>query len=109
MVYLSDRGAAYTSLAFSRRVAELELDQSLGSTGDCYDNGVVEAFWATLKRELAWIHETKTWTTTAALRSALFDCIEGFYNRQRSSVSGSTAPTNTRRWPVRVHAKLVRA
>ena len=29
--------AAYTSLAFSQRVVELEVDQSLGSTGDCYD------------------------------------------------------------------------
>ncbi len=38
VVHHSDRGAAYTSLAFSQRVAELELDQSLGSTGDCYDN-----------------------------------------------------------------------
>ena len=56
VVHHSDRGAAYTSLAFSQRVADLELDQSFGSTGDCYDNAAVESFWATLKRELAWIH-----------------------------------------------------
>jgi hypothetical protein len=36
-VHHSDRGAAYTSLAFSQRVVELEVDQSFGSTGDCYD------------------------------------------------------------------------
>lgn len=58
VMHHSDRGAAYTSLALSRRVAELELDQSFGSTGDCYDSAVVEAFWATLKRELAWFHGT---------------------------------------------------
>jgi putative transposase len=83
VVHHSDRGAAYTSLAFSQRVAALELDQSFGSTGDCYDNAVVEAFWATLKRELAWIHNTKTWTTRAQLRSAVFDYIESFYNPHR--------------------------
>jgi len=83
VVHHSDRGAVYTSLAFSQRVAELELDQSFGSTGDCYDNAAVESFFATLKRELAWIHATKTWPTRAALRSALFDYIEGFYNPQR--------------------------
>lgn len=83
VVHHSDRGAAYTSLAFSRRVAELELDQSFGSTGDCYDNAAVESFWATLKRELAWIHHTTTWSNRAELRSALFDYIEGFYNPQR--------------------------
>jgi len=83
VVHHSDRGAAYTSLAFSQRVADLELEQSFGSTGDCYDNAAVEAFWATLKRELAWIHNTKTWHTRAELRSALFDYIEVFYNPQR--------------------------
>jgi putative transposase len=83
VVHHSDRGVAYTSLAFSQRVAALELDQSFGSTGDCYDNAVVEAFWATLKRELAWIHGTTTWTTRAELRSAVFDYIEGFYDPNR--------------------------
>jgi putative transposase len=83
VVHHSDRGAAYTSLAFSRRVVELEVDQSFGSTGDCYDNAAVESFFATLKRELAWIHATKHWPTRTALRSALFDYIEGFYNPER--------------------------
>lgn len=83
VVHHSDRGAAYTSLAFSQRVAELELDQSFGSTGDCYDNAVVEAFWATLKRELASIHGTTDWRTRSDLRSAVFDYIEGFYNPSR--------------------------
>jgi putative transposase len=83
VVHHSDRGAAYTSLAFSQRVRQLELDQSFGSTGDCYDNAAVEAFWATLKRELGWIHNTTTWPNRAKLRSALFDYIEGFYNPNR--------------------------
>jgi putative transposase len=83
VVHHSDRGTAYTSLAFSQRVAALEFDQSFGSTGDCYDNAAVEAFWATLKRELAWIHNTTTWANRAELRSALFDYIEGFYNPNR--------------------------
>jgi putative transposase len=83
VVHHSDRGAAYTSLAFSQRVRDLELDQSFGSTGDCYDNAAVEAFWATLKRELGWIHNMTTWPNRAELRSALFDYIEGFYNPNR--------------------------
>jgi putative transposase len=83
VVHHSDRGAAYTSLAFSKRVTELELDQSFGKTGDCYDNAAVESFFATLKRELAWIHHTERWDTRAQLRTVLFDYIEGFYNTQR--------------------------
>lgn len=77
------RPGRFTSLAFSQRVAGLELDQSFGSTGDCYDNAAVESFFATLERELAWIHATKHWASRAALRTALFDYIEGFYNPER--------------------------
>lgn len=82
-IHHSDRGAAYTSLAFSQRITELELHQSLGKTGDCYDNAAAEAFFATLKRELAWIHHTERWRTRDQLRAALFDYIEDFYNPQR--------------------------
>ena len=84
VVHHSDKGAAYTSLLFSQRVAELELDQSFGTTGDCYDNAAVESFFATLKRELAWIHRTERWAARRGLRSALFDYIEAFYNPKRS-------------------------
>ena len=84
VVHHSDRGAAYTSLLFSQRVAELGLDQSFGTTGDCYDNAAVESFFATLKGELAWIHGTERWPTRGGLRTALFDYIEAFYNPKRA-------------------------
>ena len=83
VVHHSDRGAVYTSLAFSHRLAELELDQSFSAVGSCYDNAAVESFFATVKRELAWIHQRTNWPTRAALRTALFDYIEGFYNSER--------------------------
>ena len=92
-VHHSDRGAAYTSLAFSQRITELELHQSFGKTGDCYDNAAVEAFFATLKRELAWIHHTERWSTKDQLRTALSGYIEDFYNPSASSAgSGIKAP-----------------
>jgi transposase InsO family protein len=84
IVHHSDRGAIYTSLAFGNRAAELGVTRSFGSTGDCYDNAAVESVWATLKRDLAWIHDRKTWPTRDLLRSAIFDYVEGFYNPQRT-------------------------
>ena len=51
--------------------------------GSCYDNAAVESFFATLIRELAWIHQRTTWPTRTDLRTALFDYIEGFYNPER--------------------------
>jgi putative transposase len=84
LIHHSDRGAVYTSLAFGNRAADLGIARSFGSTGDCYDNAAVEAVWATLKRELAWIHRRQTWPTRDLLRSAIFDYVEGFYNPQRT-------------------------
>jgi putative transposase len=42
VVHHSDRGAVYTSLPFSARLAGLEMDQSLSSVGSCYDNAAVD-------------------------------------------------------------------
>jgi hypothetical protein len=65
-------------------VIDLDLDQSFAAVGSCYDNAAVESFFATLKRELAWIHHTKTWPNRALLRSAIFD-----YMRPSTTISAS--------------------
>jgi transposase InsO family protein len=83
VVHHSDRGSAYTSMHFSQRITELDVDQSLGRTGTCYDNAAMESFFATLKRELAWIHGKKKWADREELHRALFDFIETFYNPER--------------------------
>lgn len=83
IVHHADRGAAYTSLAFGQRLEALGITASFGTTGDAYDNAAVEATWAVLKRELAWIHGHQTWPTRDLLRSAIFDYVEGFYNTTR--------------------------
>lgn len=84
VIHHSDRGGAYTSLAFSHRLGDLGVAQSFGSTGDAFDNAAVEAFFATLKREIRWIHRRSIWPTRSLLRCALFDYIEGFYNPTRT-------------------------
>lgn len=83
LVHHSDKGTQYTSLAFTNHLEDLGLIASYGSTGDCYDNAAMETFWATLKREITWIHGTLAFDTRAELRRVLFDYIEIFYNRQR--------------------------
>jgi putative transposase len=83
VVHHSDRGSVYTSLRFANHLEDYGLVASFGSTGDAYDNAAMEAFWATLKRELAWIHQRQRWSSRAELRVALFDYIETFYNRSR--------------------------
>ena len=53
---------------------------SMSRVGNCWDNAVVESFFATLKRELA---DDADWLTRDEARTAVFEYIEVWYNRER--------------------------
>ncbi len=92
LIWHSDQGSQFVSLAFGQQARAAGIAQSMGSRGDCYDNAVAESFFATLKKEL--IHR-RTWPTKAELRTEVFDYIEVFYNRQRRhSTLGQLSPAN---------------
>lgn len=80
LVCHSDHGCQYTSFAYGRRLAASELVASMGTVGDALDNAVAESFFATLECELL---DRYPWPTRSGLRTAIFDFIEVFYNRQR--------------------------
>lgn len=80
VVIHSDHGTQYTSWAFTRRALDSGLVQSMGSIGDCYDNGQMESFWARMQVELL---NRKRWNTRLELVNAIFDYLEIFHNRQR--------------------------
>ena len=40
VVHHSDQGTQYTSIAFGKRCRAMKVRPSMGSVGDCYDNGV---------------------------------------------------------------------
>lgn len=63
-------------LPFGQQARAAGIAQSMGSRGDCYDNSVVESFFATLKKEL--IHR-RSWPEKNELRSEIFEYIEVFY------------------------------
>ena len=90
VVHHSDQGSQYAALAFGQRCQAAGVVPSMGSRGDCYDNAITEAFFATLECELLARH---TFRTHAEARTAVFDYIEGFYKRQRRhSALGDDAP-----------------
>ena len=80
LIWHSDQGSQFVSLAFGQQARAAGIAQSMGSRGDCYDNAVAESFFATLKKEL--IHR-RSWPSKAELRSEVFDYIEIFFNRHR--------------------------
>ena len=90
LIYHSDQGGQFVSLAFGQQARAAGIAQSMGSKGDCYDNSVAESFFATLKKELV---DRRSWPEKAELRSEIFDYIEAFYNRQRRhSTLGMLSP-----------------
>jgi putative transposase len=80
LIWHSDEGSQFVSLAFGQQARAAGIAQSMGSRGDCFDNAVAESFFATLKKEL--IHG-RSWPEKAELRTEAFDYIELFYNRRR--------------------------
>ncbi len=92
LIHHSDRGSQYTSVAFGQRLTEAGAVPSMGSVADPYDNALAESFVATLKRELV---DRRSWPTREAVRSAVFEFIEVFYNRKRlHSALGYESPAD---------------
>ncbi|MEE1671567.1 IS3 family transposase [Streptomyces sp. WAC07094] len=75
----SDRGSEYTSREYRTVIRELNLRQSMGRTGSCYDSAVAESFFGLLKAEIG----TTVWGSHEAARADLFRFIEVEYNRTR--------------------------
>ncbi|MBV9281448.1 MAG: IS3 family transposase, partial [Chloroflexi bacterium] len=95
VIHHSDHGCQYTSIAFGTRCQEAGVVPSLGSRGDCFDNAVTEAFFASLECELLDRH---LFRTHSQARTALFDYIEGFYNtHRRHSALGYLSPAEFER------------
>jgi putative transposase len=90
LIHHSDQGSQFVSLGFGQECSKAGIARSMGSRGDCWDNAVAESFFATLKKEL--VHR-EAWPTREALRTAIFDYIEIFYNAtRRHSTLGMLSP-----------------
>jgi putative transposase len=76
----SDRGRQYSSAGYGAALQAAGLTPSMSRTGDCWDNAVVESFFATLKTELI---SRRAWATRAEVQTAVFRYIEGWYNPHR--------------------------
>lgn len=76
----SDRGVQYAARAYQQLLATAGFTPSMSRVGNCWDNAVVESFFATLTKELL---VDGVFETRAEASSAVFEFIEVWYNRQR--------------------------
>ena len=86
----SDRGSQYASHRYRQELQQRGITCSMSRKADCWDNAVVESFFATLKKEL--IHR-RPWPSIRAARTAIAEYVEVFYNRKRRhSTLGYVSP-----------------
>ena len=80
LIHHSDQGRPYAAKQYRQRLAETEIVQSMSRLGNCWDNAVAESFFATLEFELI---EQQVFENRKIAKTAIFEFIEVFYNRQR--------------------------
>jgi transposase InsO family protein len=79
LLHHSDRGMHYTGTSYQRLLAHHGITVSMSRRGDCWDNAVLESFFATLKTELV---RGATWQSRPEGIRALRQYID-WYNGQR--------------------------
>jgi putative transposase len=80
LLFHSDRGSQYAAHDYQERLQERGIVCSMSRRGNCWDNAVVESFFATLKKEE--VHR-EDYVTHEQAKASLFCYIEIFYNRKR--------------------------
>src|SRR6266540_3988963 len=80
LIHHSDRGAQYTAIRFTQRLADAGIQPSMGSIGDSFDNALAENFFSTLKVER--VYRT-SYRTREEAELDIFRFIDGWYNPHR--------------------------
>ena len=88
-VFHSDRGYQYTSKIFRQKLVDAGMTQSMSRIGKCIDNGPMEGFWGTMKREMYYGRKYKT---KEALIKAIEDYIDYYTNKRVQRNLGVVTP-----------------
>ena len=80
LIHHTDRGSQYTANDYGSLLKEHGIQVSMSDKGNPYDNAMMESFFSTLRAELT---DLERFPTRQAARTAVFEFIEVFYNRQR--------------------------
>ena len=92
LLFHSDQGSQYAAKAFRDQLEQGNITGSMSRRGNCWDNAPVEAFFATLKKEVVY---KENYLSKEQAKASLFDYIEVYYNRLRShSALGYLSPAD---------------
>ena len=80
LIHHTDRGSQYTADDYLALLKAHGIQVSMSDKGNPYDNAMMESFFSTLRAELT---DLERFPTRQVARTAVFEFIEVFYNRQR--------------------------
>jgi putative transposase len=80
VIFHSDRGSTYTAQDFTMLCDKLDIRQSMGRTGSCFDNAAAESFFSTLEHEVLSRHHFRT---RKEAQQTIVRWVVDFYNRRR--------------------------
>lgn len=80
VLHHSDRGSQYASNDYQQLLTDHGIIGSMSRKGNCYDNAVMESFFATLKQELVY---RRQYESRQQAKQDIFEYIQVWYNRKR--------------------------
>jgi len=90
LVHHSDRGSQYLSIRYSERLKEADIEPSVGSVGDSYDNALAETINGLYKAEV--IHRRGPWRSIEAVEYETLKWVDWFNNRRLLEPIGNIPP-----------------
>jgi len=90
LVHHSDRGSQYLSIRYTERLAEANIDSSVGSVGDSYDNALAETINGLYKTEV--IRRRGPWKNIEGVEYATLEWVDWFNNRRLLEPIGNLPP-----------------
>jgi putative transposase len=80
LVHHSDRGSQYLSIKYTERLAEAEIDLSVGTVGDAYDNALAECVIGLFKTEV--INQIGPWKSMRDVEWETLKWVDWYNNRR---------------------------
>lgn len=90
LIHHSDRGSQYLSIKYTERLAAAEIDASVGTVGDSYDNALAETIIGLFKTEV--INRLGPWKSMREVEWETLRWVDWYNNRRLLSTIGYITP-----------------
>ena len=90
LIHHSDHGTQYLSIRYTERLTEANIEASVGSIGDSYDNALAETINGLYKTEV--IRHRGPWRSIEEVEFATLEWVDWFNNRRLLEPIGNIPP-----------------